>query len=223
MTLNPNIIPFPTDQQDDFETFKKRTAQLRASGLNGEDIANRLGIRQEFVAAWLASSTLPSVCPVPIPERTLGAKETAKLLRMTLKETFPGVRFSVRIARHSLCESVNVSWTDGPTSKEVNTVLDVYRDQDGSRMDDSPIWRCNVLDDEPVRFGCFVHGSRHHSDLFVLSVKANLESLTEQELEAFMAQLSDHQREYPHTVVSICEPRASTELARVTRLDYLEG
>jgi hypothetical protein len=50
------------------------------------------------------------------------SKDVAVLIRHKLKNTFPGVKFSVRSDR----DSVNVSWVDGPTQKQVNGVIDAY-------------------------------------------------------------------------------------------------
>ena len=55
------------------------------------------------------------------------AADTAKKIRAALKATFPGVKFSVRSSRFSGGSSVDVSWTDGPTSSDVDTVLDHFQ------------------------------------------------------------------------------------------------
>jgi hypothetical protein len=51
------------------------------------------------------------------------AAETAKIVRKMLKENFPGVKFSVRSETYSMGDSVNVHWTDGPTTKQVDDVV----------------------------------------------------------------------------------------------------
>jgi len=43
--------------------------------------------------------------------------QTAKLVRRTLKEAFPGVKFSVRCRDGG--SSININWTDGPTAQAV--------------------------------------------------------------------------------------------------------
>lgn len=56
--------------------------------------------------------------------------ETASLIRETLKEQFkadyPDVKFSVRSDRYSMGASINVSYTDGPPSGEVEKFLKEY-------------------------------------------------------------------------------------------------
>ena len=64
--------------------------------------------------------------------RYIATAEQAKLVRGALKRAFPGVKFSVRISRYSMGSSVRVGWTDGPTSKSVNEVVNMY---DGRRFD----------------------------------------------------------------------------------------
>lgn len=46
-------------------------------------------------------------------------KESAKMVRIVLKENHPAVKFSVRISRFAGGSSVEISWTDGPTESEV--------------------------------------------------------------------------------------------------------
>lgn len=215
------IYRLPNTFMDTMIARNKRIAELRASGLTCEDIANRLGIKQSIVEN-LTGADLPSAPKPPAPERTLDVKELAALVRKALKQSFPGVKFSVRSSRYSMGSSVYVSWTDGPTYSQVSEVIDHFNDVDGTRMDDSEIMRCNALDGVPVRFGSYVSASRDHSDAFVAGVKASIEQLTEDEKSKFFAGMNDHQKEYPHTQVSLCDTKQSDELERITRLDYLQ-
>lgn len=52
--------------------------------------------------------------------RRLSTKECSAEARKILKEAFPGTKFSVRTHGHT---SVNVSWTDGPTTKSVDAKI----------------------------------------------------------------------------------------------------
>lgn len=56
----------------------------------------------------------------------LDATDTAKLVRSALKREFPGVKFSVRTDKYSGGSSVDVSWTDGPRTAEVDAVIRPY-------------------------------------------------------------------------------------------------
>lgn len=53
----------------------------------------------------------------------LSCVETAKLVRQALKKAFPGAKFSVRSHTYSGGASIDVSYTDGPTTKEVDAVI----------------------------------------------------------------------------------------------------
>ncbi len=54
------------------------------------------------------------------------AAETAKRIRTELKAAFPGIKFSVRSETYSMGNSVNISWTNGPTSKAVDLIVKKY-------------------------------------------------------------------------------------------------
>jgi hypothetical protein len=59
--------------------------------------------------------------------RVTGAAACADAIRAELKEVFNGVKFSVRSETFSMGDSVNISWNDGPTSKEVDAVTNKYQ------------------------------------------------------------------------------------------------
>ena len=54
--------------------------------------------------------------------RSIGTVETAKLIRKALRAEFPATKFSVRSSMYSGGSSIDVRWTDGPTSAEVKIV-----------------------------------------------------------------------------------------------------
>lgn len=64
-------------------------------------------------------------------------KATASAIRAALRQTFPGVTFSVRMARGTAHGWIDVSWTDGPTSDMVGQVTDRFESSRFSGMDDS--------------------------------------------------------------------------------------
>jgi hypothetical protein len=66
-------------------------------------------------------------------KRYATAADSAKLVRADLKAAWPGVKFSVRSER----STVNVSWTDGPTTKQVEALLNKYEMGYFDGMDDS--------------------------------------------------------------------------------------
>lgn len=98
----------------------------------------------------------------------LTCAETAKLVRQALKESFPGVKFSVRSDTYAGGASIDVGWTDGPTSKQVDQILGAFEGAYFDGMIDYKGSRYHRLDGNPVRFGAdFVSGSKHYSDALI--------------------------------------------------------
>lgn len=58
--------------------------------------------------------------------RTIEINTVAKMLRASLKETFPGVKFSVRKGAGTGSLWLSVSWTDGPTDLAIKAVTSRY-------------------------------------------------------------------------------------------------
>lgn len=63
-------------------------------------------------------------------------KETAAQMRKALKAAFPATTFSVRMARGTGYGWFDVTWTDGPTTTQVQQVTDRFRDQRWDGMSD---------------------------------------------------------------------------------------
>jgi hypothetical protein len=98
----------------------------------------------------------------------LSCAETAKLLRLALKESFAGVKFSVRSSTYAGGASIDVRWTDGPNSHQVKAILDCFCGAYFDGMIDYKGSRYHSLDGKPIHLGAdFVHGSREYSDAAV--------------------------------------------------------
>ena len=65
--------------------------------------------------------------------RYLGAAETAKLMRAALKAAFPGAKISVRLSRGN---ATYVSWTDGPTVRDVQAITHEFESQTFNSSED---------------------------------------------------------------------------------------
>lgn len=95
----------------------------------------------------------------------LSSAETAKMIRQALKEAFPGVKFSVRSSVYSGGASINVGWTDGPNSRQVEAVAKVF---EGGYFDGSIDYQgsCySLLDGQVTSFGAdFIFCNRSYSD-----------------------------------------------------------
>lgn len=61
----------------------------------------------------------------------------AAIVRGELKREFPGTKFSVRISRYSMGSNCRVSWTDGPTTRQVDAVIGRFGGTTFDGMDDS--------------------------------------------------------------------------------------
>lgn len=100
--------------------------------------------------------------------RYIEGKEVASMIRQALKESFAGVKFSVRLSRYSGGSSIRVGWVDGPNSAQVEAVIGVF---EGSYFDGSQDFkgsRYAMIDGQQVRFCVdFVFASRENSDAAV--------------------------------------------------------
>lgn len=92
----------------------------------------------------------------------------AKNLRIELRRAFPGVKFSVKTSRYSGGNSMTASWTDGPTSQQVDEIADRYQGQDFDGMTDSTSIRSNAWIDAFGHAG-YVFCTRHYSDAGIAS------------------------------------------------------
>ncbi len=91
--------------------------------------------------------------------------EAGKMIRAALKRAFPLTRFEVRGKSYSGGQSIDVSWTDGPTGKQVDSIIDRYESKGFDGMTDCGYNRGDrVLCGRSVSFNTgYVHGSRHES------------------------------------------------------------
>lgn len=98
-----------------------------------------------------------------------GCVVAAKNIRAELKREFPSVKFSVRASHYSGGNSVHVSWTDGPTDKQVEAIVNKYEGGTFDGMTD-----CYNYERSPWTevFGeaKYTHCSRDYSDAMLRSV-----------------------------------------------------
>lgn len=83
----------------------------------------------------------------------LSCAETAKLVRAALKESFPGVKFSVRSSVYSGGASINVNYVDGPTYDQVKAVVSVFEGSYFDGMTDYKGSNYSSIDGQEVCFG----------------------------------------------------------------------
>ena len=83
----------------------------------------------------------------------LSCAETAKLVRAALKESFPGIRFSVRSSTYSMGASINISYTNGPTYDAVKNVVAMFEGAYFDGMTDYKGYNYSSLDGVETSFG----------------------------------------------------------------------
>ena len=94
----------------------------------------------------------------------LSCAETAKLVRAALKESFPGVKFSVKSSVYSGGASINIKYTDGPTYEQVKAVAGMFEGAYFDGMTDYKGSNYGSLDGNEVRFGAdFIFVNRDFS------------------------------------------------------------
>lgn len=106
--------------------------------------------------------------------------ETAKLLRASLKRTFPGVKFGVRSKSYSGGASIRVSWVNGPKIADVDRVCCRFSGADFDGMQDLKTYHNSILVDDTgnprrVHFGAdFIFCDRDESPTLRDAVIAKL-------------------------------------------------
>lgn len=90
----------------------------------------------------------------------------AKNMRIELKAAFPGIKFSVQSKSYSGGCSITVYWTDGPTTKQVEAIIDRYSAGSFDGMDDLYSYEHSAWTDA---FGSakYVFATRDYSDAMI--------------------------------------------------------
>ena len=98
----------------------------------------------------------------------LSCAETAKMIRQVLKESFPGVKFSVKSSTYSMGASITVRYQDGPTADAVKSVVSIFEASYFDGMQDYKGQRYSAIDGQEVRFGAdYVFVNRSYSVEFL--------------------------------------------------------
>lgn len=106
--------------------------------------------------------------PHLVPDTGDSLIAAAKNIRIELKAAFPKTTFSVKSRRFSGGDSIDVCWTDGPTSDQVDAIINRYAAGSFDGMTDSYTYDHSAWTDA---FGDakYVHSSRKHSDAAIAS------------------------------------------------------
>lgn len=81
-------------------------------------------------------------------QRRLSTAETAALLRKALKAAHPGVKFRVRSNSYAGGASIDIGWTDGPTTPQVEATAKLYQGASFDGMTDSTTYHESLLSTE---------------------------------------------------------------------------
>ena len=103
--------------------------------------------------------------------RSIGPAETAKLIRSTLKDTFPGSVFSVTTKTYSGGSSIRVRWTDGPATTDVERTVGSFHGASFDGMIDLKSHHDTEYNGEMVHFCAdYVFCTRSYSQEFAQTV-----------------------------------------------------
>ena len=83
----------------------------------------------------------------------ISTKDTAKIIRKALKESFPGVKFSVRSSVYSGGSSIDVAWTDGPCNALVEGITDLFNGSYFDGMTDYKGSKTHIYNGERIHWG----------------------------------------------------------------------
>lgn len=99
----------------------------------------------------------------------LSVTDTAKLLRQALKESFPGVKFSVKSSKYAGGASIHVSWIDGPSAVLVEPITSLFAGSYFDGMIDYKGSRYHTINGERASMGAdYVFTNRDYSDAQIL-------------------------------------------------------
>jgi len=130
-----------------------------------EAVIDRERARKEAAEAFkIQVANLIKQNPHLIPGRD--RVTAAKNIRVELAKAFPGVKFSVKGKSFSGGDSIDVAWIDGPTSKQVDAIIDKYSAGSFDGSDDSYTYSHSAWI-EAFGDAKYIMANRHYSDALV--------------------------------------------------------
>jgi len=100
-------------------------------------------------------------------ENTSSLIAATKNIRIELKAAFPGIKFSVKSERFSMGNAIRISWTDGPTSAQVEEITSRYEAGDFDGMTDCYNYRKDHAWTDAFGSGKYITMSREYSPALV--------------------------------------------------------
>jgi hypothetical protein len=91
--------------------------------------------------------------------------DTAAMLRKALKESFKGIKFSVKSRTYSMGASIDVRWEDGPNAAQVEAITNRFQGSYFDGMQDLKGARYHMIDGMQVHLGAdYIHTNRSYSE-----------------------------------------------------------
>ncbi len=100
----------------------------------------------------------------------LGYAIAAKNMRIELKRAFPGITFRVNSKSYSGGNSVRVTWIDGPTTSQVECIINRYSQGNFDGMTDSYTYSDDRTWNDAFGSTKYVFANRDYSDRVLASV-----------------------------------------------------
>ena len=161
----------------------------------------------------------------------LSCSETAKLVRAALKESFPGIKFSVRSSVYSGGASITIGYVNGPTYESVKNVVAMFEGAYFDGMTDYKGYNYSSLDGVETSFGAnYIFVNREFTlEVMQAAVQQACEyyglqvpAVKDNSRGAFIADFIDYndQRRIMDRVsaINLCQAQPSPTLARVAFL-----
>jgi hypothetical protein len=104
---------------------------------------------------------------VPVSEKNNRLVAAAKNIRIELARSFPGIKFSVKSERFSMGNAIRISWTDGPTSAQVEEISKKYEAGDFDGMTDCYNYRKDHAWPDAFGDSKYISHSREYSPALV--------------------------------------------------------
>jgi hypothetical protein len=149
-------------------------------------------MQTELTARDVLAAQLVATHPHLTPAAGNSLIAAAKNIRAELKRAFPAVAFSIRSRRFSMGNAIDVRWTDGPTSEQVDAIIGKYSAGTFDGMTDCYNYERSAW---TQAFGDakFVHAHRDHSPRAIAAAirtvfaryEANLRGIELATVEAF--------------------------------------
>lgn len=121
------------------------------------------------VAAVQLKKQFPGLVEIDPENYSSSLTTAAKNVRFELKKAFPGVKFQVKTSRYSGGDSLRASWIDGPSTKQVDAIIQKYSAGHFDGMTDYYEYGNDVFNE--IFGGCkYVFAERGFSDELIAKV-----------------------------------------------------